>query len=137
MKRRVRLPLYIQIFIGILTGIALGLSLGPRAAFLKPVGEIFIRLLMMLIVPLTFFTLVSGLTKLEDLRSFRSLGGMIIVYYLASSLLASALGVAVALAFRPGKHAAGILLAGAVVIPSGSASARRWSLGSPGILSRQ
>jgi Na+/H+-dicarboxylate symporter len=117
MKRWTRLPLYIQIFIGILAGISLGLLLGPRAAFLKPVGEIFIRLLMMLIVPLTFFTLVSGLTKLEDLRSFRSLGGMIIIYYLASSLLASALGVAVALAFKPGKDVAGILLAGASVEP--------------------
>lgn len=117
MKRWVRLPLYIQIFIGILAGLGLGLLLGPRAAFLKPVGEIFIRLLMMLIVPLTFFTLVSGLTKLEDLRSFRSLGGLIIIYYLASSLLASSLGVAVALAFRPGKDAAGILLSGASVEP--------------------
>ncbi len=117
MKRWVRLPLYVQIFIGILAGITLGLSLGPRAAFLKPFGEIFIRLLMMLIVPLTFFTLVSGLTKLEDLRSFRSLGGLIITYYLASSLLASGLGVAVALAFKPGKGAAGTLLTGASVEP--------------------
>ncbi len=67
---------------------------------------------MMLIVPLTFFTLISGITKLEDLRSFRSLGGMILLYYAASSFFACALGMVTALVIQPGKKAIGLLDAG-------------------------
>jgi Na+/H+-dicarboxylate symporter len=70
----------------------------------------------MLIVPLTFFTLVSGMTKLEDLRSFRSLGGITILYYGLSSLFAAALGTCVALIIKPGKDAAGLLGSGEVPI---------------------
>ncbi|MFW6139776.1 MAG: dicarboxylate/amino acid:cation symporter [Acidobacteriota bacterium] len=113
-----RQPLYIQIFICILIGILLGLVLGDKASWIKPLGDIFIRLLMMLIVPLTFFTLISGMTKLEDLRSFRSLGGMIILYYLASSLVAGILGIFVALVMQPGKKAAGLLAAGGKIEPA-------------------
>jgi len=109
MKWWFRQPLYLQIFVCILLGIVLGLLPGPQAAFIKPLGDIFIRLLKMLIVPLTFFTLISGMTKLEDLRSFRSLGGMTILYYGFSSLVAAALGTAVALIVKPGRDAAGLL----------------------------
>lgn len=109
MKWWFKQPLYTQIFAGIIMGVVLGLVLGPAASVLKPAGDIFIRLLMMLIIPLTFFSLVSGLTKLEDLRSFRSLGGMIILYYAASSLIAATLGMFVALLVKPGKGAVGIL----------------------------
>jgi Na+/H+-dicarboxylate symporter len=114
-KRWFNLPLYTQIFAGIAAGILLGLLLGDSAAVIKPVGDIFIRLLMMLIVPLTFFTLISGLTKLEDLRSFRSLGGMIILYYAVSSFIAGAVGAASAMIFNPGKEAVGLLDAGTEV----------------------
>lgn len=115
MKWWFRRQLYTQIFICILIGIALGYILGPHAEVIKPIGDIFIRLLMMLIVPLTFFTLISGITKLEDLRSFRSMGGSIILYYAASSLFAGTLGMVVALIVRPGKEAIGILEAGASI----------------------
>ncbi len=115
MKWWFRQPLYTQIFIGILVGIGLGIVLGERVSAIKPVGDIFLRLLMMLIVPLTFFTLTSGMTKLESLKSFRTMGGMIILYFLATSLVASAIGTAVGLAVRPGKEAAGLLDAGAKV----------------------
>jgi Na+/H+-dicarboxylate symporter len=112
MKWWFRQPLYLQIFVCILLGIVLGLLPGPQAAIIKPLGDIFIRLLKMLIVPLTFFTLISGMTKLEDLRSFRSLGGMTILYYGLSSLAAAALGTAVALLVKPGRNAAGLLSTG-------------------------
>ncbi|MFA9455092.1 MAG: dicarboxylate/amino acid:cation symporter, partial [Candidatus Aminicenantaceae bacterium] len=112
MKWWFRRPLYLQIFICIVLGIILGLMLGPKAAAIKPLGDIFIRLLKMLIVPLTFFTLISGMTKLEDLRSFRSLGGMIILYYGLTSLIAAALGTITALVVKPGQGAAGLLALG-------------------------
>lgn len=118
MKWWFKKPLYTQIFICILIGIGLGLFLGDKAHWIKPLGDIFLRLLMMLIVPLTFFTLISGMTQLEDLRSFRSLGGMILIYYLASSLVSGILGVSVALVIQPGGKAAGLLNTGGKIEPA-------------------
>lgn len=109
MKWWLRQPLYLQILVCIVIGVALGYILGPKAAILKPIGDIFIRLLMMLIVPLTFFTVISGITKLENLSSFRSLGGLVVLYYVLSSLFASTLGVTTALLIKPGREAAGLL----------------------------
>jgi Na+/H+-dicarboxylate symporter len=104
-----------QIIAGIAVGLAIGLALGPRASILKPGGDIFLRLLTMLIVPLTFFTLVSGMTKLGSLRSLRRVGGRILLYYVSSSAIAAILGIAVALLVKPGQEAVGLLDAGARV----------------------
>jgi len=108
-----RRPLHVQIFAGIAAGILLGIALGPGAASLRPIGDIFLRLLTMLIVPLTFFTLLSGLTRLESFRALRTLGGSIILYYAASSLIAAAVGLGVALLVKPGRSASGLLGAAA------------------------
>jgi len=103
MKWWFRQQLYTQIFICIVVGIILGLVFGEKVTVIQPIGDIFIRLLMMLIVPLTFLTLISGITKLDDLKSLRSLGGLTILYYALSSLVASAVGMSIALLLQPGK----------------------------------
>lgn len=118
MKWWFRQQLHIQIFICILIGVGLGLILGPKATLLKPIGDMFIRLLKMLIVPLTFFTLISGITKMESLRSLRSVGGMTIFYFAASSLVSAVIGVVIALIFMPGKNAQGLLGSGVEIEPS-------------------
>ena len=103
MKWWFRQQLYTQIFICIIIGVALGLLLGDRVTTIKPIGDIFIRLLMMLIVPLTFLTLISGVTKLDDIKSLSSIGGVTLLYYALSSLIAGAIGMGLALFFQPGK----------------------------------
>ncbi len=115
MKWWFKRPLYFQIFICILAGVLLGIALGERASALKPVGDIFLRLLMMLIVPLTFFTLTSGMTKLEDLKTFRKMGGAVVLYFLVTSFIAAAVGTAAGLIIRPGSEAAGLLDTGTKV----------------------
>ena len=95
--------LYVQILVAIVVGGALGLAFGDRVSLIEPIGTIFIRLLKMLIVPLTFLTLISGITKLDSIRSLRSIGGLALLYYAASSLVAGSVGVAVALLIRPGR----------------------------------
>jgi Na+/H+-dicarboxylate symporter len=112
-------PLYVQIFVGLILGAVLGWLLGSRASVLKPIGDIFIRLLTMLIAPLTFFTLTSGLTRLENARAFRTLGGFILLSYALFSLISAALGLGLGLLVQPGREAVGLLDAGAKVeIPS-------------------
>jgi len=104
-----RQQLHTQILICIVIGIALGLLMGPKATVLEPVGEIFIRLLKMLIVPLTFFTLISGVTKMDDLRSLRSVGGMTVLYYALTSVCACTVGIVLALILQPGRGVQGLL----------------------------
>lgn len=95
--------LYVKIFICIALGVVLGLTVGDNAAVvLKPIGDIFLRLLKMLIAPVIFFTIVSGITKMEDVKSLRSIGGKILIYYLGTSVLAVIIGLAVGMVINPG-----------------------------------
>ena len=97
MKWWFRQQLYVQILVAIVVGVALGLAFGDRVTLIEPIGTLFIRLLMMLIVPLTFLTLISGITKLDSIHSLRSIGGLALLYYALSSLVAGTVGVCVAL----------------------------------------
>lgn len=103
------LALHKKIFVMLLLGIVVGWVSGPKAEILQPLGDVFIRLLRMLIVPLVFFTLSSGVTKMGSPSNLRRVGGFVVTYYLLSSLLAAAVGCAVALVIRPGIGAEGIL----------------------------
>lgn len=103
MKWWFRQQLYTQIFVCIAIGVALGLVFGEKVTVIKPIGDIFIRLLMMLIVPLTFLTLIAGITKLDDIKSLSSIGGMTILYYGLSSLIAGGIGMTIALLLQPGR----------------------------------
>lgn len=103
MKWWFRQQLYVQILVAIVVGVALGLAFGDRVALIEPIGTIFIRLLKMLIVPLTFLTLISGITKLDSIHSLRSIGGLALLYYVLSSLVAGTVGVCVALLIQPGR----------------------------------
>lgn len=109
MKYWSRLALHKKIFVMLLLGIVVGWVAGPKAEILQPLGDVFIRLLRMLIVPLVFFTLSSGVTKMGSPSNLRRVGGFVVTYYLLSSLLAAAVGCAVALVIRPGIGAEGIL----------------------------
>ena len=100
-----------QIFLGMAFGVIVGFALGPAAASLKPVGDIFIRLLIMAAIPLIFFTLMSGLTTIRDAGFVGRLTARILVYYVATSVIAFAIAISVMNAIQPG---AGIHLAGEV-----------------------
>jgi len=69
------LPLYTQIAIGGILGIIVGFILGDNVRFIAPIGDIFLQLLMMLIIPLVITTILSGMLKLNDMKSFGKVGG--------------------------------------------------------------
>ncbi len=102
-------PSHRKILIMLALGVVVGLIAGPKATVLKPIGDLFIRLLKMLIVPLVFFTLASGVTKMDSPKSLRKVGGFIVSYYVISSLFAALAGTVIALIMRPGLGVQGIL----------------------------
>lgn len=104
-----RMSLARKIFIMLIIGALAGYFFGPAVMVVKPIGDLFLRLLKMLIVPLVFFTLVSGVTKMESPGSLKKIGGFVVGFYLLSSLVAAFFGVATALVIRPGLGLEGIL----------------------------
>lgn len=96
------MKLYQKIIIGLVLGIIAGLILGEKAAYLKPIGDIFIRCLRLIVVPLIFSTLVMGVVSTGDVRNLGKLGVRTIVYFIATTTLAVVIGLIVANIVQPG-----------------------------------
>lgn len=96
-----RISLLLKITIALILGIIAGLMLGEQAAILAPLGDLLIRLLTFLILPLIFFTLIVGVNQ-TTLGDLGRMGIKVFVYYTVSSALAIVVGLIVASIFEPG-----------------------------------
>ncbi len=90
------------ILVGMAVGALLGWLAGPRIAVVQPVGDAFIRLLIMAAVPLVFFNLMAGLTTLTDVRALGRLAGKTVSFYFLTTAFAVGLGIAAMLLLAPG-----------------------------------
>ena len=109
MKAWKKVPLYLKIFILLIIGGAIGFIFGERVEVEAPIGDAYIMLLKMLIVPLVFFSIISGVTKLASPREFGQVGIRIILFYVITTVIAAALGVLVSMVINPGMGAEGML----------------------------
>ncbi len=98
-----RLPsLTAQIFIGLLLGIAVG-YLWPRVGVaVKPLADIFLRMIKMIIAPLLFSTLVVGIAGTGDLKTMGRIGLKALVYFEVATTIALFLGLALVNIVKPG-----------------------------------
>ncbi len=101
-QRYRRLSLGVKILLFMAIGVVVGLAAGERAIVVQPLGDLFIRLLMMAVIPLVFFNLLAGVTSLSDVRALGRLGGKIIAYYVLTTTLALTLGLMTMHLLRPG-----------------------------------
>ncbi len=92
----------IAILIAVIGGTLAGGFLPSFSRSLAVFGEIFLNLLMMVVVPLVFFSMVTGITNLGDLREFGSIGKRTILYYLVTTSIAVAIGLIMVNLVRPG-----------------------------------
>lgn len=94
--------LLIAILIGIVLGMLMG-GLSPAAGkAVKFIGEIFIRALLMLVVPLIIATMTVGISRLGDIRRIGGIGSKTIAYYLATTALSVIVGITLVNLIRPG-----------------------------------
>ncbi len=93
--------LIVRIFIGFILGAVVGLMVGPGILWIKPFGDLFVRLLKMIVMPVILFTLVVGAASISPAR-LGKVGIKIVAFYLLTSALAVAIGLIVANIFRPG-----------------------------------
>lgn len=97
-----RTKLHTKILVGLLVGVPLGIFLGPRAEAIKPVGDLFIRLIWMIVVPLVFASVFVGTASLGDIRKLGRIGAKTIAYYLSTTAIAITIGLILAAVFKPG-----------------------------------
>ncbi len=98
----INLRLWKQVLIGLFLGVAAGLYLGEESESLKIFGTIFINLIKMIIVPLIFFAILSGITSMEDEGNFTRVGIKGFSTYLLTAMFAVFIGLAAGLIFEPG-----------------------------------
>lgn len=101
-----RLPWYRQLYVQVLVAIALGVAIGhffPDVGVqLKPLGEAFIKLVKMIIAPVIFLTIVTGIAGMKELGAIGRVAAKAFGYFLTFSTLALIVGLIVANVVQPG-----------------------------------
>ena len=109
------MKLHTKILLGLLVGAVLGIAAnqmlgGEHAVVLwvnkylaGPVGQIFLRMLFMIVIPLVFASISLGVAGMGDLRRVGRVGGKAVTYFFASTALAATLGLILAWIVRPGE----------------------------------
>ena len=107
-----RIDLWKRVMVGLalgaITGLLLRQAMGPEAAganvtaWAKPIGDAFINLIKMLVVPLIFTTLVSGVLAMGDPKKLGSLGGRALALYMCTTLIAVSFGLLIGSIIQPG-----------------------------------
>lgn len=110
------MPLHTKILIGLLVGVVGGLvvnwTLGgdnPNVSwavenFTRPIGQLFLNLLLMIVVPLVFSSLVVGVAGIGDIRKLGRIGAKSFVYTLVISAISVVIGLTLANTIRPGER---------------------------------
>ena len=94
--------LYVQVLVAIAAGVLLGHFAPETGEAMKPLGDAFIKLVKMIIAPVIFLTIVTGIAGMRDLASVGRVAGKAFAYFLFFSTLALVVGLVVANVVRPG-----------------------------------
>jgi len=94
--------LYVQVLFAIACGILLGIFYPSDAVSMKPLGDGFIKLIKMIIAPVIFCTVVSGIAGMQDIKKIGRVGGKALLYFEVISTFALVIGLFVANIIRPG-----------------------------------
>lgn len=101
-----RLPFYRQLYVQVVAAIVLGAALGHwdpgLGESMKPLGDAFIKLVKMIIAPVVFLTIVTGIAGMQQLNSVGRVFAKAMAYFLFFSTLALVVGLLVAHVVRPG-----------------------------------
>jgi len=107
-KKKKKPSIMSKILIGFALGIVAGLIVGPKITVIQPLGDLFIRLLRMVVIPLVFSSLAVGMSSIGDIKKMGRIGGMFLILLLVTTCMSTAIGLVLALTIQPGS---GVLLA--------------------------
>ncbi len=96
------IPLWKRIIVALVLGVVVGMLWGEGAESIVWLGDLFIRLIRMVVVPLVFVTLVAGIVAMGDPSKLGSLGVKTLAIYLVTTLAAITIGLTLAAVLQPG-----------------------------------
>src|SRR5699024_12190467 len=82
-------------------GVVFGLMFGVSMSFISLLGDLLVRLLKFLIIPLIMFTIIFGINQ-SKIANLARMGGKVLTYYLFTSAVAIIIGLSIASLFNPG-----------------------------------
>jgi len=94
--------LYFQVLAAIVVGVVLGYFYPDTGSSMKPLGEGFIKLIKMIIAPIIFCTVVTGIAGMEDMKKVGRAGAKALLYFEVVSSIALVIGLAVVTLIQPG-----------------------------------
>jgi len=94
--------LYVQVIAAIVAGVVLGHFASKLAIDMKPLGDAFISLVKMVIGPIIFCTVVTGIAGMEDMKKVGRVGGKALLYFEVVSTFALVLGLIATHVLKPG-----------------------------------
>ncbi len=100
-----KIGLTTQVLIAMILGAVFGLIIGEPMTKLGFIGDIWLNMIKMIVVPMVLVTIITGITSQEDIRSLGRISVRIMTYYILTTLVATAVGIAVALIIKPGVYA--------------------------------
>jgi len=101
-RRPLYLELYFQVLIAILLGVALGFFDPPLAQKMKPLGDGFIKLIRMMIGPIIFTTVVTGIAGMSDMKKLGRVGIKALLYFEVVTTAALVIGLVIVTLVQPG-----------------------------------
>ena len=116
---RTELKLWARVVIALVLGVIIGFIFGDLAQTSKWIGDLFVRLIRMLVIPLIFTSLVAGVVSMGDPKRLGTIGLKTIGLYLMTTLFAIIIGLGLGSIFQPGQ---GMDLTGVEPFISGNAS---------------
>jgi Na+/H+-dicarboxylate symporter len=96
------IALWKRIFLALVLGATIGMIWGPGSESIAWIGTLFVRLIRMVVVPLVFVTLISGVVAMGDPSKLGSLGVKTLAIYMATTLAAITIGLILAVIMQPG-----------------------------------
>ena len=101
------MKLWHKVTLGLILGIICGVIFGEKTASIKVIGQVFLRIITMVIVPLIFFSLVNGLTSYTDTNSLGRVGLKAVCAFLTTTFFAVIFGLGIGVLLKPG---AGVII---------------------------
>ncbi|MEC7741529.1 MAG: dicarboxylate/amino acid:cation symporter [Pseudomonadota bacterium] len=114
LKKWFATSLWKRVLLALVLGIATGVAVGEDIVAIKWIGDLFIRLIKMLVVPLIFFSLIGGVAAIGDIRKLGAVGGRAMALFFSTAIIAVTTGIVLATLVKPG---AGLV----IELPDGTA----------------
>lgn len=100
--KKIYSSLHFQVFFSIVVGIALGHFYPTLGESMKPLGDAFIKLIKMIIAPIIFCTIVTGIAGMDDMKKVGRVGGKALIYFEVVSIFALIVGLIIVNWYQPG-----------------------------------